>query len=761
MDQYDYLTRDQLISLIRVLGTARGEGARGQAPGAADGLSEFGERALREFENSSSPMRIFDHETLKHLAVNDAAVKFYGYSREEFLAITLKDTRHPDEHDLQLASLKEASGYLRYGKPRRQLKKSGEIAVVEVVTQDILYNGRKARLTLTIDITGRLRMQELLWRRQQEFESLANNLPDLVARYDRDRRFLYANSAIERSFGLDRAQIVGRTQREIGLPEELASLYDDSLAGVFATGQPHKVEFRLALPSGERQYEACHVAEMDAAGKIGSVICVARDITDSKRSEQALRESNEFLRSVIESSRDCIKVLDLEGRLKLMNDGGRQLLEIDNLAPLLNTEWLEFWRGADQAAAGAALDAARRGGVGSLEGYCPTQKGSPRWWDVVVTPILDADGKPERLLAVSRDITRRRHTQDALREAQQRLQLVIRGGGVGLWDWNLKTGEVYFSREWKQQIGFDEHEITDRLEEWESRIHPDDRARLGDAVREFLTQPDSGYQREYRLRHRDGSYRWVLSRASAQLGADGKVERMFGCHVDVTQQKRIEEERLDYAVRQRDALVREVHHRIKNSLQGVVGLLRQKIRKYPAITPDIEECIAQLQSVALVYGLQETRPDGLLNLAEITDAICSSAGNLIGGRLERIFERESQGPACVVAREAVSVAVALNELVINALKHQPARAGKKHVRIVLRETDDEAEIRIANRGHLPAGFDYHGGRAAGNGLELVRTLLVAPGGTITFNGARGEVEVVLKLSPPLLAERQGTLRGKR
>jgi len=505
MDQYDYLTRDQLISLIRVLGTVRGDD-RGQAPGDADGLPEFGERARRDFENSSSPMRIFDHETLKHLAVNDAAVKFYGYSREEFLALTLKDTRHPDEHAAQIASLNEASGYLRYGKPRRQLKKSGEIVVVEVVTQDILFNGRKARLTLTIDVTER------------------------------------------------------------------------------------------------------------------------------RRAEDAKRESDEFLCSVIESSRDCFKVIDLEGRLQWISIGGQRLLEIEDASPLLGKPFLDFWSGSDRDAAHNALVAALAGNASRFEGYCPTIKGTPKWWDEIVTPILGKDGEPAKLLVVSRDIT--------------------------------------------------DHKLA-------------------------------------------------------------------------------EQERLTHALRQRDALVREVHHRIKNSLQGVVGLLRQKIRKNPAITADIEETISQLQSVALVYGLQETRPDGLLNLAEITDAICSSAGNLIGGRLERIFERQSQGPACVVAREAVSVAVALNELVINALKHQPARVGQKHVRIILRETADEAEIRISNRGHLPAAFDYRGGRAAGNGLELVRTLLAAPGGTITFNGARGEVEVVLKLSPPLLAERQRPSQGKR
>ncbi|HKU71246.1 MAG TPA: PAS domain S-box protein, partial [Burkholderiales bacterium] len=171
MDQYDYLTRDQLISLVRTLGSARAEGG-GRGSG-AEGLPEFGERAMRDFERSSSPMRIFDRETLKYLAVNDAAVKFYGYTRDEFLSLTIRETRHHEEHGAQLASLERAFNYFQHCAPRRQIKKSGEIVIVEIVTQDVLFNGRPARLALTIDITGRLRMQELLWQRQQEFESLA------------------------------------------------------------------------------------------------------------------------------------------------------------------------------------------------------------------------------------------------------------------------------------------------------------------------------------------------------------------------------------------------------------------------------------------------------------------------------------------------------------------------------------------------------------------------------------------------------------
>ncbi len=476
--------------------------ARSSTPGRepASEFTEFGERARREFANSSSPMRIFDHETMKYLAVNDAAVKFYGYTREEFLAMTLRDTRHPDEHAVQRASLEEPAGYFRHGKTRRQIRKSGEIAVVETVTHDILFDGRKARLSLTIDVTER------------------------------------------------------------------------------------------------------------------------------KRAEQALRESEERFRQLAENIREV------------------------------------FW---------------------------------------ISTPAGD------RI--------------------------------------------VYISPGYEEIWGRSCESLYRNPRSWTEQIRPEDLP----AVRDFQEKYARGQHAdvEYRVIHPDGTLRWIRDRTYPMRSSDGTL---FACGIaeDITKLKQAEQERLTQAIHQRDALVREVHHRIKNSLQGVAGLLRQKIGQYPAMAPGIEEAIAQLQSVALVYGLQETRPDGLLSLAEIMNAICSSAESLLGGRVERAFERKSQRPACLAGSEAVSVAVALNELVFNALKHQPAKAGEKHARIVLRETADEAEIRIANRGRLPAGFDYPGGRSTGSGLELVRTLLASPGGTITFNGAEGEVEVVLKLGPPLLAGRQ-------
>ena len=130
-----------------------------------------------------------------------------------------------------------------------------------------------------------------------------------------------------------------------------------------------------------------------------------------QRVDRKLRESEAFNRSVVESSPDCIKVLDLEGILLSMHNG-QELLGIEDIRPFLNKSWIEFWTDdADRKAAQAAITAAAAGRVGNFVGFFRTLRGEPKWWDVRISPIFDADGQPERLLAVSRDVTARRQAE--------------------------------------------------------------------------------------------------------------------------------------------------------------------------------------------------------------------------------------------------------------------------------------------------------------------------------------------------------------
>jgi formate hydrogenlyase transcriptional activator len=178
---------------------------------------------------------------------------------------------------------------------------------------------------------------------------------------------------------------------------------------------------------------------------------------------EALRSSEEFKSRLIACSRDCIKVLDLDARLLFMNQGGMQVLEICDLTPFLNNCWIEFWEGADREKALAAIETARQGGVGRFTGYFETRiHREPRWWDVVVNPIRDAAGTPIQLLAVSRDVTEQKLSDDALREALQTTKEIIEGAAEGIILYDKELRYLIFNPFMERLTGVPAQELLGR-----------------------------------------------------------------------------------------------------------------------------------------------------------------------------------------------------------------------------------------------------------------------------------------------------------
>ncbi len=153
-------------------------------------------------------------------------------------------------------------------------------------------------------------------------------------------------------------------------------------------------------------------------GQIREWVGVHTDITERKRAEEALSQSDEFNRSIIKSSPDCIKVLDLEGNLLSFLHGAKDLLGIKDVRPYLNKSWVAFWKGQARQAARTAVQTAAAGGEGKFVGFFRTLLGEPKWWDVAISPILNAQGQFEQLLAVSRDITARREAEETQRRVE-------------------------------------------------------------------------------------------------------------------------------------------------------------------------------------------------------------------------------------------------------------------------------------------------------------------------------------------------------
>ena len=151
----------------------------------------------------------------------------------------------------------------------------------------------------------------------------------------------------------------------------------------------------------------------------------------------------------------------------------------------------------------------------------------------------------ERFLRAVADVLagviKRAQVEQSLRRSEERFDLAVRGTDAGIWDWDLRSGDIYFSARWKSMLGYDENEIGDKFSEWETRLHPDDRDRALATVGDYLEGRSSDYELEHRLRHKDGSYRWILARGAKVCDHEGRPYRMVGSHLDITERKHVEQ----------------------------------------------------------------------------------------------------------------------------------------------------------------------------------------------------------------------------
>lgn len=176
-----------------------------------------------------------------------------------------------------------------------------------------------------------------------------------------------------------------------------------------------------------------------------------------------------------------------------------------------------------------------------IENRVRNAAGETRWMQFVNRGKFDQAGRLVETRAVGRDITERVLAQQALRESNERWKFAIEGTGDGVWDWDVVTGRVAYSRRWKQMLGYEENEIEDTLEEWQSRLHPDDLPGTLNKLQEHFEEGKI-YAQEFRMRCKDGSYKWILARGKAiARDAAGRPLRIIGTHTDISEWKAAKE----------------------------------------------------------------------------------------------------------------------------------------------------------------------------------------------------------------------------
>lgn len=364
-------------------------------------------------------------------------------------------------------------------------------------------------------------------------------------------------------------------------------------------------------------------------------------------------------------------------------------------------------------------------------------------WDYVIKQTGHIRRLPQTLLQV----LEKKRLHDDHEKAEQardaaltRLELATRFGGVGLWDWDLKTDDVIFSREWLEQIGYREGELTHSYEEWESRLHPDDRDRVRQELRDYLKQQTNPYNIEFRLQHKDGSYRWINAVGEVIRDSGGKPERMLGCHLDITA-RRIAEEELLAALREKDILLREVHHRVKNNLQIVSSLLSLQEKEFdnPQLKEVLKLCRNRVMVMAQIHEtLHESDNLAAVDMKDYLSSILVSVIQSLSvnrAAPEAIVEIEA---IRLPMNKAIPIGQVVNELVSNAVLHGFENTTAPQVKIILKQAGgDIFNLWIEDNGvGMPPDFDWRTSQRLG--LKLVRILVEEQlDGTIALDRSNG------------------------
>ena len=477
---------------------------------AEETLRESEKRFRAIFEQAPLGIGLLDSHTGRFVQINPRYCEITGRTEEEMLTLDYQSITHPEDLQLCLDSVARlVEGQVRScGWEKRYVRPDGSIVWVNLTLVALWDEDEQPRFHLTMveDITERKRAEEALQKAHEELEAKVNERtaelakanetlrnreyqlrnvldtnPSIIFVKDRDSKILLGNEALARFYGIPLQQIVGTLHTDLharlGMsPQEIAKWLADDRAAI-DTGITQVFEERATWKDGSVHWY--HTTKLQIALPSGQpgVLVVSEDITERKQAEDALRRSEGRLRL----AQQVAGVGTFEWNVQTgVNTWTPEIEALYGLPPGGFPGTQPAWE--NLVYADDRTDAVRLAGR-ALETGEPVEgewrvvwpDGSVHWLAGRWQAFKDDFGKPLRMIGVNIDITERKRAEEALRASEERYELAVRGAGVGIWDWDIRTGKLYLSPRWKTLFGYGENDIGGRIEDWARLIHPDER----------------------------------------------------------------------------------------------------------------------------------------------------------------------------------------------------------------------------------------------------------------------------------------------
>ncbi|WP_137922318.1 PAS domain S-box protein [Hydrogenophaga sp. 2FB] len=392
------------------------------------------------------------------------------------------------------------------------------------------------------------------------FAAMASVFPIGIFRTDHAGVLTHVDEKLQGIFDLQREHFPNFGWLSRVHPDDLEQVQQHWVRGI-ATGESLSVEFRLVRPGDDIVHVLVrNTALRDAHGAITGQLGFMQDITQMRTLEADARIKDELNRQIIGSSPDCMKVLDLQGHVVQMTAQGCRLVEVDDFEAVRHTDWTTWWPDDGAALAREAIEKACQGKGARFVAFGTTFKGTPKWWDTMVTPICDTQGQPLMLLAVSRDITalhrqqeeinaeleaRVRQRTDELAEAKERVALALRDAQAlynqapcGYHSIDATGKVVMMNRTELEWLGYEREDVVGRLH-FRDVLLPEQLDMANERLARML-RGEKLEAAEFTLRRRDGSTFIALVSGTAVQDAQGRFLRTNNTVMDITDRKSAE-----------------------------------------------------------------------------------------------------------------------------------------------------------------------------------------------------------------------------
>jgi PAS domain S-box-containing protein len=394
---------------------------------------------LAKFQNliSQAPVliTIFRGPTFIIESVNKTAMEAWGKSYEELINKPLFEVSPERENELKAIF----STIYTTGEPfikneiAFQLNRPGkeEIAYFNLLYQPLrdLENTIFGIMLIGTEVTEAVNARKQIEASEIRFSNiLSQSLLAIAILKGPEMIVTSANETIIAIWGKGK-NVIGKPLIEV-LPEIKDQVFPQLLMDVYNTGIHFVTNEIKCILNRNGKEEECYFnlvyqPYLDVDETITGITLLATEITEYVLAKKQIEEKEAFNRSIIDSSPDCLKILDFEGRIQYMNSSAICLMEIDDFSTVKNTYWSTLWGNENEAVVKASVDQARKGEVAHFTASCPTAKGTQKWWDVIVSPIGNRGEPVQQIISVSRDISSQKETEEKIRQSEEMFKSIF------------------------------------------------------------------------------------------------------------------------------------------------------------------------------------------------------------------------------------------------------------------------------------------------------------------------------------------------